>query len=101
MPQNIRIWKVTDCESLCEVSKSRLDLEEKLEKWLEGDISMIGDDLLIIGRQVETEYGGFLDFLCIDNKGDLVVVELKRDRTPRDVTAQVLDYASWIKDLSS
>jgi hypothetical protein len=30
----------------------------------------------------------------------LVVVELKRDRTPRDVVAQVLDYASWVENLS-
>jgi hypothetical protein len=30
-----------------------------------------------------------------------VVVELKRDKTPRDITAQVLDYASWVQDLSS
>jgi hypothetical protein len=28
-------------------------------------------------------------------------VELKRDKTPREVTAQVLDYASWVRDLSN
>ena len=42
-----------------------------------------------------------MDCLCIDSKGDLVIIELKRDRTPRDVTAQVLDYASWVVSLSS
>ena len=25
---------------------------------------------------------------------------LKRDKTPRDIVAQTLDYASWVKDLS-
>jgi len=30
----------------------------------------------------------------------MVVVELKRDKTPRDIVAQVLDYASWVKNLS-
>ena len=30
-----------------------------------------------------------------------MVVELKRGKTPREVTAQALDYASWVKDLSS
>jgi hypothetical protein len=29
-----------------------------------------------------------------------VVLELKRDRTPREIVAQALDYASWVKDLS-
>ena len=31
--------------------------------------------------------------------GDLVVVELKSGRTPREVTAQALDHAPWVKDL--
>ena len=31
--------------------------------------------------------------------GDLVVVELKSGRTPREVTAQALDQASWAKAL--
>jgi hypothetical protein len=42
---------------------------------------------------VPTE-GGSLDLLCIDEQGDLVIVELKRGRTHREITAQVLDYAS-------
>jgi len=101
MPQNTRIWQVSDTGSLSEISKTRLDSEAKLEEWLETDIGMIGDDLLVIGRQVSTDYGGVIDCLCIDSKGDLVIIELKRDLTPREVTAQVLDYASWVKDLSS
>ena len=27
------------------------------------------------------------------------IIELKRDRTPRDVVAQALDYASWVRGL--
>ena len=30
-----------------------------------------------------------------------MIVELKRDRTPREVTAQALDYASWVAGLSN
>ena len=101
MPQNTRIWQVSDTGSLSEISKTRLDSEAKLEEWLETDIGMIGDDLLVIGRQVSTDYAGVIDCLCIDSKGDLVIIELKRDLTPREVTAQVLDYASWVTDLSS
>jgi len=39
--------------------------------------------------------------LCLDYKGDVVIVELKRDKTSREITAQVLDYASWVDDLSN
>ena len=37
---------------------------------------------------------GEIDLLLIDIRGNLALVELKRDKTPRDVIAQILDYAS-------
>ena len=49
--------------------------------------------------QVRTSFGGALDPLCMDGEGNLVVVELKRGQTPRDVTSQALEYSSWVKDL--
>ena len=61
---------------------------------------MTGTDLLIIGRQVQTGFGGVIDLLALDAEGRAHVLELKRDRTPRDVVAQTLDYGSWVKDLS-
>ena len=100
MPEDIKLWRVGDGDQLLEVASSQLDLEERLEKWLEKDISVLSPDLLVIGRQVRTDYGGIIDLLCIDSEGDLVIVELKRDKTPRDITAQVLDYASWVRDLT-
>ena len=38
--------------------------------------------------------------MALDAEGRVHVLELKRDRTPRDVVAQALDYGSWAKDLS-
>jgi len=61
---------------------------------------MLSSDLLVIGRQIKTDFGGIVDLLCLDSRGDLTIVELKRDKTPRDIMAQVLDYGSWVKDLS-
>ena len=101
MPQDVKVWEIIDRGTLNEISKSKLDLEERLEDWLEKDISIISNDLLAIGRQVETGFGGIIDLLCIEYNGDILIVELKRDKTPREITAQVLDYASWTKDLSN
>ena len=101
MTEDVRIWEILDGNCLTEMRKNRLDLEARLEKWLERDISILSGDLLVIGRQIETDFGGVIDLLCIDYNGDLVVVELKRDKTPREVTAQTLDYASWVVDLSN
>lgn len=100
MAEEIKIWQISQEDGLREISRSKLNFEARLEKWLDENISVLSNDLLIIGRQIKT-IGGYLDLLCIDRKGDLVIVELKRDKTPREVTAQILDYASWIKDLGS
>lgn len=80
---------------------SRLNFEERLETWIAKDSSLVSDEMLIVGRQVETSYGGVIDLLGMDRNGDLVILELKRDKTPREITAQILDYASWVKDLSN
>ena len=93
------MWDVTGSNSPKEIESGQISQEKRLEDWLENDISMIDESLLVIGRQVRTDYDGEIDLLCIDKDGYLVVVELKRGKTPRKVTAQALDYASWVKDL--
>jgi hypothetical protein len=100
MPQEVRLWEIGDGDEVAECTLASLNLESRLEVWLERDISVLSADLLVIGRQLETGYSGYIDLLCIDRSADLVIVELKRDKTPREITAQTLDYASWVKDLS-
>lgn len=99
MTINMNLWKV-EANGLKEVSRSKLDKEDRLEKWIEQDISILDLDLLLIGRQVPTPYGGRIDLLAMDSDANLIILELKKDKTPRDVVAQALDYASWVKDLS-
>ena len=98
--QKVRLWEVISDRDLYEIPNNEINLEKRLEDWLESDISVLDPNLLVIGRQVCTDYGGEIDLLCLDSAGDTVVVELKRGRTPREITAQALDYASWVKDLS-
>jgi len=100
MPTKIKLWEVKDDIPML-LPKSKLNLEARLEKWILKDVSLISDDLLIIGQQVATDYGGFIDLLAIDSDGNLVILELKRDKTPRDIVAQVLDYASWIETIGA
>jgi len=66
---------------------------EDLERWIKGNPEILGEDIAIFGEQVQTKSGP-LDFLGIDNNGNLVIVELKRDHLPREVLAQAIDYAS-------
>jgi hypothetical protein len=99
--EEVRIWQVDKTDALTEIKRSKLDREARIEKWISSDISLLSPELLIIGEQVETASGGRIDLLCIDRSGNLVIVELKRDQTPREVTAQALDYASWVKELDA
>jgi hypothetical protein len=98
--EQLRLWKIGKKETLEELTRTKLDFEGRIEEWIASDISLIDSNLLVIGRQVQTDYGGYIDLLCIDSKANLVILELKRDLTPREVTAQALDYASWVRDLS-
>ncbi len=100
MSQRVRLWEVSQDSHLIEIKQTKLSQEQQIHSWLEEDISKLSSDPLVIGREVPTDYGGYLDLLCLDGKGNLVVVELKRDLTPRDVVAQIIDYASWVKELS-
>lgn len=101
MPQEVKLWRVHSGDKLEPYKNTALDLEERLERWIEADISVLRPDLLVIGRQVPTDHGGYIDLLCLDARGNAVVVELKKDKTPRDVVAQALDYASWVRGLSN
>lgn len=75
---------------------------EHLQEWLAGDPNALGESLLIIQK----EFNGFqdtnerLDLLAIDKQGNLVVIENKLDDSGRDVTWQVLKYASYCSSLS-
>lgn len=98
MPIELGIWQLGD--RMQPVSFEALDAEKKLEDAICSDLSLLEPQLLLIGRQVATNFGKFIDVLAMDGDGNLVVVELKRDKTPRDAVAQLLDYASWVQDLS-
>ena len=76
-------------------------MESELEGWLETNPDGILEDgpLLIVGRQTPTDLGRSIDLLGVDREGNVVVVELKRDRTPRDVVAQALEYAAFVAAL--
>ncbi len=96
MATRIKTWEIVDdelketVESMPEVARKE---KEHLEKWIKTNPKILGEDILLIGEQVYTKSGP-LDFLGIDNSGNAVIVELKRDRLPREVLTQAIDYAS-------
>jgi len=72
-------------------------LERDLESWIERHPDLLGEPLLIIGRQVPI--GGpheKLDLLGVDAQGNTVIIELKRGELRDPVDIQALRYASYI-----
>lgn len=98
MTLEVGLWRA-DKSGLTRLSPSGVALERQLEDYVEADPTLLGERLLIIGRQVATGHGGFIDLLAVDADGVVHVLELKRDKTPRDVVAQTLDYGSWVASL--
>jgi hypothetical protein len=97
MPLELGIWRIDS--GLQQVEAISLDLESRLEDILHKDISIASPNWMVIGRQVLTNFGKYVDLLAIDPDGQLIVLELKRDKTYRDIVAQTLDYGSWVRAL--
>lgn len=99
MPVEMRMWRI-DGDQPRALPSSVLPAEKDLHEFLKRDPSLLGERLLVIGSEVITPFGPRLDLLAIDAEGSLHLLELKRDKTPREVVAQVLDYGSWVSSLS-
>ncbi|EOT29214.1 hypothetical protein [Enterococcus saccharolyticus] len=66
------------------VTFSELNMTENdIEEILRNSIDMICDEeesMLIVGRQVRNEKNGRSDLTAVDNSGNIVLIEIKRDR---------------------
>lgn len=97
MPVRTALWKVGSKPE--QLGETNLATEQLLENMIVASPKLLSDEWMLIGRQEDTGYGGRIDLLAIAPDGSLVLIELKRDRTPRDVVAQALDYAVWVEKL--
>ncbi|GAA1467308.1 endonuclease NucS [Nocardiopsis exhalans] len=99
MGTDISLWRV-DGDSLSRVESQGIPLESQLEDLIEKDPSVLGERVLVIGRQVRTDLDGRIDLLGVGDDGTVHVIELKRGRTPRDSVAQLLAYGAWANRLT-
>lgn len=99
MPVKHAIWKVGDQPQLLQSAK--LTNEQQLEEMIVKSPDILSKEWMLIGRQEITSHGGRIDLLAIAPDASLVLIEIKRDRTPREVVAQALDYASWVEELTA
>ena len=99
MPIEHAIWKIADDPK--QLAECELENENELEDLISKDIKILNDQWLLIGRQVHTAYNKNIDLLALDSSGSLIVIELKKNKTPREVVTQTIDYATWVKNLDA
>ena len=96
MGTKIDVWEIDNEKGLIPIETSLFEQGKSepndLEEWICKNPNLISEDFIIIGRQVKVISGGEIDILGIDTSGDLVVVELKRDKVPRLALAQAVDF---------
>ena len=66
MPVEVGIWRLG--ESVSRVEFQSIESEKKLEDTLVSDLSILSPGLLLIGRQVPTSFGKFIDLLPMDRE---------------------------------
>ncbi len=102
MSTQIKTWQIIDDK--LEAIDTSLEKEKKtepydLEKWIASYPAILSSDIHIIGKQTMTKSGP-MDLLAIDKSGNIIIIELKRDKLPRYALAQAIDYASDIASWS-
>ena len=99
MPIQHSLWSLTGKAK--PLTATRLESEKLLEDLIVENPSILNPSWMIIGRQVITDFRGVIDILALQPDGSPVLIELKREKTPRDVTSQLIDYAAWVEKISS
>jgi hypothetical protein len=72
--------------------------EDDLREWvIDSPQEILGEDYLLIGREVSVKHiGDAIDLLAIDRDGNVVAIELKRGALKPRVDFQGLKYAAYI-----
>ena len=95
---------ILEDDKLIIAEETTVELEQHLETWFENNPWAVIQDapVLWIDRQpsAQNEEGTiYPDLLGVDSDRNLVIVEFKRGRAPRDVVAQLLEYAAGASEI--
>ena len=96
----IKMYKVDlknkSAKKLQQIRFSDLEIKEKfdIEVWIRKNPEILGEILLIISEQTLLPSGRQPDLLALDKNGNLVIVELKKDDSGKDVYWQAITYSA-------
>ncbi|MBE5852370.1 MAG: hypothetical protein E7299_05375 [Lachnospiraceae bacterium] len=92
------MYQLTDMQpvKLEEITFAELGMKESdIEELLRKNIDMICSDeesLLVVGQQVKNAKNGRSDLTAVDNEGNLVLVEIKRDKKDIEARSEAFEF---------
>ena len=101
--ERILIWEINLSEfQIKEIPPlPQFEREAQFEELLARNISLLQESedspLTLIAR--EKSGMSYPDLLCIDDEGNIIVIEIKRGETPREAIGQAIDYAAQIANM--
>jgi len=84
---------------LVEYQKTSVEKEIDIEEFIETHPKILDNDFFIIGRQVATTTKTRIDLMGLDKEGNIIIVEIKKGQSPREVVSQILEYGVWAEEL--
>jgi len=85
--------------NLVEYQKNLVEKEIVIEDFIETYPKILDNDFFIIGRQVPTATKTRIDLMGLDKEGNVIIIEIKKGQSPREVVSQILEYAVWAEGL--
>jgi len=79
--------------------QASVEKEVEIEEFLEKHPKILDDDIFIIGRQVQTSSKARIDLMGLDKNGNVVIIEIKKGVSARDVVSQILEYGVWAENI--
>lgn len=87
-------WNIEDFEETEAVSEV---LESEIEASIISNPEILEEGLELVDNQYPTSVG-YIDILCRDKNGNLVVIELKRGTGSYKVVGQIQKYMAWVSE---
>src|ERR1043166_6608288 len=77
-------------------------LEKTMEQWLADKPAAVlpEDEQRVLVVSQESPFQNITDVIAVDARGHVIIIEVKRGQTPRDVIAQALEYAADVAEWS-
>lgn len=95
------MWKVDENKLKKVKPAPEREIDEKsVEEWIKKKPDFLNENLLIFSQQHKFPTGEKADLIGIDENGSLVIIEIKRGKSGKDVDIQSLKYASYVSSWS-